>query len=136
VQTTEERELREDLLKPDVICSRNGYIVLAVVVIFTIVLIVFWGRISNTVSNGLTSLVKSLLKKSPILCYVVLFFILTVWMILPLPGPNIFIMLMALAFKNFIPPFLISYLASHAAGVVIYLLTKYSFRKYLLRKFS
>ena len=79
-------------------CSTKGYITLGIVIALTILLIVFWARISSVATKGLTSLVQNLLKLNAILCYAIIFLIMFVWLVFPLPGFNIFTMLVALAF--------------------------------------
>lgn len=135
-QTTEEKELREELTKPDTICSTKGYIILAVVLILTALLIIFWAQISKPVIDWMTGKLKKVLELHPVAYYSILFGILFVWMIMPVPGLNLFCMIMALAFQEFWQPFFLQYTAHLAASTAIYLMTKHSLRRYLLRKFS
>lgn len=117
-------------------CSTKGYITLGVVIALTVVLILFWARISSAATKGLTSMVQSLLKLNVILCYGIIFLIMFVWLVFPLPGFNIFSMLVALAFQRFLPPFFLFFSSQIAAAIFLYLITKYAFRKRLIKKFS
>ena len=133
----EERDkLRKELLEPEKMCSTRGYIILAVLIVVTVVLILFWARISSAATKGLTSFVQNLLKLNVFLCYSVIFLMMFVWLVFPLPGFNIMSMLVALAFQRFLPPFFLFLSSQIAAAVFLYLITKYVFRQRLIKKFS
>jgi uncharacterized membrane protein YdjX (TVP38/TMEM64 family) len=100
------------------------------------VLLVFWNKISKPIIKWLTGLILKILKLKPVVAYGILFLILFIWMIVPVPGLNLFCMIQALAFKEFWQPFFLQYFAHLSASVVIYLMTKHSLRKWLLKKFS
>jgi hypothetical protein len=97
-QTTEEAKLREELLKSEPMCTPKGYVMLGVLLTLLVLVVVFSSQISKFMTTTMADFVKRLLKMSAFLCYSIIFIILTIWMVLPLPGPNIFIMLVALAF--------------------------------------
>jgi len=65
IQSAEETKLRQELMKPDTICSTKGYICLALMIIFVVFTIIFWGKISKPIIEWLTGLIKHLLTLKP-----------------------------------------------------------------------